>query len=221
MGYRITVSQHDPNEEAKTTSKITEGLAEGGPTEDQAKDSGSKYSEKFDGSKTTEDPKTKEVPERVPATTSDITLLSLPTEMLVKIISLLKTRDRVKLRYVSKKIRHIGATPSFWRDFAVWPDCISREERCLHNVMKSYGVHVRQLSFPQCQTQHIHRRYTRGNVWLWKKQEELPRLVYMSEMAKMLQFCSNLTYLRLPNLDHQNSDLKVRQVDHMQLREAI
>ena len=35
-------------------------------------------------------------------------------------------------------------------------------------------------------------------------------------MAKMLQFCSNLTYLRLPNLDHQNSYLKVRQ-----LREAI
>ena len=103
MGCRITVSQHDPNEEAKTTSKITEGLAEGGLMEDQAKDSGSKYSENFDGSKTTEDPKAKEVPERVPATTSDITLLSLPTEMLVKIISLLETRDRVKLRYVSKK----------------------------------------------------------------------------------------------------------------------
>ena len=45
MGCRITVNRHDPNEEAKITSKITED----GPTEeDQAKISGSKHSEAFD-----------------------------------------------------------------------------------------------------------------------------------------------------------------------------
>ena len=73
MGCRITVNRHDPNEEAKITSKITE---DDGPTEeDQAKNSDSKHSEAFDGSKTTEDPKT-----------IDTTLLSLPNEMLVKIM---------------------------------------------------------------------------------------------------------------------------------------
>ena len=159
MGCRITVNRHDPNEEAKITSKITED----GPTEeDQAKISGSKHSEAFDGSRTTEDPKT-----------IDTTLLSLPNEMLVKIMLFLETCDRVKLRYVSKKLQHISETPSFWRKF-VWPDCISRQERCLHYVMKSYGVHVRQLSFPQYQTQRIRQRNGRP---VRKEEKGHPRLL--------------------------------------------
>ena len=171
MGCRITVNRHDPNEEAKITSKITEdhGRWPNGRRSSRG-NSGSKHSEAFDGSKTTEDPKT-----------IDTTLLSLPNEMLVKIMLFLETCDRVKLRCVSKKLQHISETPSFWRKF-VWPDCISRQERCLHNVMKSYGVYVRQLSFSQYQTQHIRQR--NGRPVRKEENEGLPRLLYMLENGK-------------------------------------
>ena len=68
--------------------------------------------------------------------------LSLPDEVLVKIMSFLPdSRDRVKLRYVSRRLLRISETPSLWRVF-VWPDCNLREEKSLHNVMKVYGVHI-------------------------------------------------------------------------------
>ena len=40
-------------------------------------------------------------------------------------------------------------------------------------------------------------------------------------MAKMLQFCSNLTYLRLPNLDHPIGTREAKSLHFMQLRKAI
>ena len=43
----------------------------------------------------------------------------------------------------------------------------------------------------------------------------------MSEMEKMLQFCSNLTYLSLPNLDHPIGSSEAKHLDFMQLKEAI
>ena len=127
--------------------------------------------------------------------------------MLVKIISFLETRDRVKLRYVSQKLRSISETPSLWRDF-VWLDCNSCEERCLHNVMKSCGAHFRQLSFPQRLTQQVYLQIA------WQQQASL-RLVNTSEMAKMLRYCSNLTHLSLPELSSPSDD------SDLQLREAI
>ena len=70
-------------------------------------------------------------------------LSSLPNEVLVKIISLLpETQDRVKLRYVSRRLQKISETPSLWRE-VVWRDYNSCEEQRLHNVMKSCGIHIR------------------------------------------------------------------------------
>ena len=92
-----------------------------------------------------EDSGTTKGTERVPVTTlndDSSVLLSLPNEVLVKIISFLDMRDRLKLRCVSQKLRSISETSLLWREF-VWPDCNSREERCLHNVLKSWGVYVR------------------------------------------------------------------------------
>ena len=41
---------------------------------------------------------------------------SLPNEMLVKIMSLLpETQDRVKFRYVSRRLQKISETPLLWR----------------------------------------------------------------------------------------------------------
>ena len=65
-------------------------------------------------------------PEEYPETPN---LLSLPNEVLAKIMSFLpEARDRVKLRYVSRKLLSISGTPSMWCEF-VWPDCNLREEK--------------------------------------------------------------------------------------------
>ena len=48
-------------------------------------------------------------------------LLALPTELLVYIISLVAPlRERIKLRYVSRRLLYACETPSLWREF-VWP----------------------------------------------------------------------------------------------------
>ena len=84
---------------------------------------------------------------------SHINLLTLPTELLVYIISFLSTlRDRVKLRYVSRWLRCvIERTPSLWKEF-VWPYYDSREECSVKEVLKVCGQHIKILSFPICRT---------------------------------------------------------------------
>ena len=121
-------------------------------------------------------------------------LLSLPNEILVKIMSYLPdVRDRVKFRYVSRRWRNISETPSLLCEF-MWPDCNHHEERCLYNVMKECGVHIRRLSFPQQVICPCRLPNTENQV-----------ILKLMQMAEMLQFCSNLTHLSLPALDHSNS----------------
>ena len=118
---------------------------------------------------------------------------SLPNEVLVKIMSLLpETQDRVKFRYVSRRLQKISETPSLWRE-VVWCNCSSCKEKCLHAVMKAVGIHIRQLSFFQ------HLIYPRI---LPKVSLTTIKPMKISEMAKLLHYCSNLTHLSLPVVDY-------------------
>ena len=99
------------------------------------------------------------------------TLVALPIELLVYIFSFVtSTRDRVKLRYISQLLKAAVETPSLWRDF-IWPHYDFREKRCIENVLKSCGRHVKQLSFPN---HAIH--------------------------VKSLQYCNNVLRLSLPSV---------------------
>jgi len=98
--------------------------------------------------------------------------LSLPTELLVVILSFLpSTRDKVKIRYVSHRLRSVIETPSLWRTF-VWPYYDDREELCINNVLEACGKDVKKMIFPH----HV----------------------APSKLVKMLQQCSNVTHLSLP-----------------------
>ena len=122
-------------------------------------------------------------------------LLSLPNEVLVKIISFLpETLDRLTLRYVCRKLREVSLTPSLWRVF-VWADCSCREEKRLYNVMETCGVHIKRLSFPQQLVIPDALPIINGTT---------QRLMKISGMVKVLQHCSNLTHLNLPSLDYSN-----------------
>ena len=122
-------------------------------------------------------------------------LLTLPTELLVYIISFLSSlRDRVKLRYVSRWLRCvIETTPSLWTEF-VWPYYDSREEYSLKEVLKVCGQHIRILSFP----------YSR-----------VP-----STLEEMLQYCSNVQHLSLQSIKLDPEQL-TKIIDHMRYLQTL
>ena len=129
-------------------------------------------------------------------------LLSLPNEVLVRILSFLpEIRDRIKLRCVSRKLRSISETPSLWRDF-VWADYYRGDEKRLCNIVKVCGVHIRRLSFPQKLIQPS--REPRGDVPKNVTGATLKSMP-ISQMVKVLHYCKNLIHLRLPALDHSHS----------------
>ena len=107
-------------------------------------------------------------------------IFSLPVELLVYIVSFLTdVRDKVKLRYVSQRLRSISVTPSLWRK-VVWPYYDRLEERCLSNLLKTCGRNIVQLSFPH----HV-----------------MP-----SKLVKFLQHCGNVRHLSLSQDIKLNSE---------------
>ena len=117
-----------------------------------------------------------------------LNILSLPTEILLHILQFLaEARERAKLLYVSRRLRSICETPSLWRKF-VWPYYSHREKEHLHSVLKSFGEHVEQLSFPQ------HVMLSRPVV---KNVSHLVAAKRMLGVLDVLYFCHNLTHLCL------------------------
>ena len=75
-------------------------------------------------------------------------ILTLPTELLVCIFSFLSSaRDKATIRCVSRRLRSVMETPSLWSEF-MWPNYDRQEESCVINLIKSFGGHVKWLSFP-------------------------------------------------------------------------
>jgi len=73
---------------------------------------------------------------------------ALPTELLVNIFTHLSSaRDKVNLRYVSRRIRSAIEVPSLWSEF-VWPYYDNREENCVKSLLKSCGGYIKTLAFP-------------------------------------------------------------------------
>ncbi|XP_065886988.1 uncharacterized protein [Dysidea avara] len=118
-------------------------------------------------------------------------ILSLPMELLVIIMShLTSLRDRVKLRYVSQRLQSVSETPSLWRKF-VWDYYDSREERCINNLLKTCGEHIKCLTFLG--------------------------YVVPYTLVEMLQYCNNVRYLSLtlPVGTVLHPDQLVEAVQHM------
>ena len=116
-------------------------------------------------------------------------LLSLPTELLVLILSFLRSfRDKIKFRYVSRRLGSVIETPSLWREF-VWPYYDDREEVCINNVLKTCGKYVKRMAFPDHVT--------------------------ASKLVEMLQYCSGVTHLSLPEGTKFNARQLRKSVEHM------
>ena len=118
-------------------------------------------------------------------------LEELPIELLVYIFSLLPTsRDIVRLRYVSRKIRSISETSTLWKNF-LWPRYDSREERSVNEVLKVCGTHIKRLTF--------------SGVFIAGKTEGIAS----STAMEFLQHCCNVTEIKLDTCLNVNEVQKV------------
>ena len=108
------------------------------------------------------------------------TLSSLPLELIVYIFSFVTSaRDKVKLRYVSQRLRVAVETPSLWRNLT-WPNFDFREERSVASLFESCSRHVKQLSFPD-----------------------------LVMPVELLQLCGNVLWLSLPSVELSLSQLRI------------
>jgi len=109
-------------------------------------------------------------------------LLSLPTELLVYIITFLPTsRERVNLRYVSNKLRTVAETPSLWSELA-WPYYHSDDEGRLYSLLKVCGLAIKHLLFPDHVTP--------------------------ATLVKLTKQCSSVTDLSIPTTKLDSEQLK-------------
>ena len=107
------------------------------------------------------------------------TLLILPTELLVMILSYLSIRDIISMQFVSQRFKEISETPSLWKKFA-WPDYEPRHVCNMSKVLKTQGEHVRLIFFPA----HV----TLVNI------------------LEMIHYCPKVTHLSLPRKTHLSPD---------------
>ena len=94
-----------------------------------------------------------------------------PTELLIKILSYLPTRDMVMMRYVSRRFRDVSDVPLLWKEF-VWRDYEPRHVRSVIAMLKEHGEHVRRIFFPAHLTPN--------------------------KVLKMARCCTQVTHLSLP-----------------------
>ena len=109
---------------------------------------------------------------------SNSSLSNLPTELLVEIFSYLPLCDKIRMQYVSPRLKHIMEVPSLWNDF-VWPNYEPLPVCSVSKILKAQGEHVRRTFFP------VH--------------------VTSADILEMAQCCTKVTHLSLPrnlSLDH-------------------
>ena len=73
-------------------------------------------------------------------------LVNFPTELLVKILSYLPTRDRFMMRNVSQRFRDVSETPLLWKE-CIW-NYEPRHVSSIRKVLIENGEHVRRIFFP-------------------------------------------------------------------------
>ena len=78
-------------------------------------------------------------------------LVNLPTELLVIILSYLSIRDIISMQFVSQRFKEISEIPLLWKKF-IWPDYEPRHVCSVSKVLKAHGEHVRRIFFPAYMT---------------------------------------------------------------------
>ena len=124
------------------------------------------------------------------------TLVTLPIEVLVHIVSFLPTCDKVRIRCISKTLRSISEVPSLWQDF-IWSGYAPRDDKLLKHVLRVFGKHVKHFHFAN--------------------------YIASSKLEAMLKHCKNVTHLSLPSFRGNFDRLKkiVHCVGNIQILDVL
>ena len=95
----------------------------------------------------------------------------LPTELVIKILSYLPTRDRFMMQCVCRRFQDITEMPLLWKEF-VWPDFQSHHVCSVTKILKEHGEYVRKIFFPAHLAQ--------------------------TKILEMAKYCTQVTHLSLP-----------------------
>ena len=71
----------------------------------------------------------------------------LPTELVMKILSYLPTRDRFMMQYVCRRFQDVIEMPLLWKEF-VWPDFEPCHVCGVTKILNRHGEYVRKIFFP-------------------------------------------------------------------------
>ena len=115
-------------------------------------------------------------------------LSTLSVEVLVHIVSFLPTREKIRIRCVSKTLRSISEVPSLWEDF-IWSRYAPRDEKLLKHVLKIVGKYVKRIHFAD----HI----------------------APSKLEAILKSCRNVLHLSLPSIHCRNFEKLIKIVHSM------
>ena len=74
-------------------------------------------------------------------------LVNLPTELLIIILSYLPIRDIISMQFVSQRFKKISEIPLLWKK-CIWSDYEPRHVCSVSKVLKAHGEHVRRIFFP-------------------------------------------------------------------------
>ena len=102
-------------------------------------------------------------------------LIFLPVEVLLYIVSFLSTRDIATIRFVSKSLRSISEIPSLWEVF-IWSHYAPCDDKLLKHLLRTFGKHIRRFNF----TDHI----------------------APSKLQLVLGMCKNVMHLSLPSFTY-------------------
>jgi len=95
----------------------------------------------------------------------------LPTELVIKTLSYLPTRDRFMMQYVCRRFQDVTEMPLLWKEF-VWPDFEPHHVRSVTKILKDHGEYVRKIFFPA----HLEQ----------------------AKLLEMAKCCTQMTHLSLP-----------------------
>ena len=102
-------------------------------------------------------------------------LVNLPVEVLLYIVSFLSTRDIARIRLVSKSLRSISEIPSLWEVF-IWSHYAPRDDKLLKDLLRTFGKHIRRFYFTDD--------------------------IAPSKLQLMLRMCKNVIQLSLPSFTY-------------------
>ena len=71
----------------------------------------------------------------------------LPTELVIKILSYLPTRERFMMQYVCRRFQDVTEMPLLWKEF-VWPDLEPHHVCSVTKILQDHGEYVRKIFFP-------------------------------------------------------------------------